>query len=181
MDTSKMSPDELLAFMDMLDKIKRISEPELPPRVNPESLVRQLEGQGEKRRLTQARAGVRKKQHWKEKKRKQRERMRPYMAMKYRSEKLPLRTKLAQEGDWWSYYVMEWKKRGYKIDISLEEWDEAVAPCLKVDSTPVLYRLNTAKPIALYNILIKNGEDKSVLFDGQEWLLNKLGATIPRG
>ena len=172
-----LTPDELLKMLEGLDKIKNW-EPEAEPveSVDTEQLARKLDAQGTKLAITKAKAGKRKKAHWKIKQRKQRERMRPYMARKYREELMPRRKKLAEDGMRWEYYVMEWKKRGLKIETNREEWEAEVADRIGKDNVPMIFRFNTAKPVRLDNLMIKDVDTKEVLFDGQEWMLKKLGA-----
>lgn len=162
-------------MLEGLERIRLMDVPDVLPSVDKERLVVQLDSKGAKTAMTQAKR-ARKKAHWKERKRKQRERMRPYMARKYREEQLPRRKKLAEDGMWWEYYVMEWRKRGLKIETSRDEWDSEVADKIGKDNVPIIFRFNTAKPVRLDNLMIKDADTKQVLFDGQEWLLRKLGA-----
>lgn len=167
-----VSPDDLVRMIRGLEAIKKL---ELPA-VQPDLLIDRLESQGTKAAMTKAKKPRRKRDHWKTKQRKQRERMRPYMAKKYREELMPRRKRLAEDGMWWEYYVMEWKKRGLKIEVSRDEWESEVAGCIGQENVPMIFRFNTAKPVRLENIIIKDVDTKQVLFDGQEWMLKKLGA-----
>lgn len=178
MDTTNLSPEEVLELIQGLERIKgiRLEQLEAPEPLPVARLKEQLESKAVKTAITLAARGGRRKAHWKERKRKQRERMRPYMAAKYRQETLPKRTRLAKEGDWWSYYLMEWKKRGYKIALTKDEWEQEAGHCIGPDNVPIVFRLNTSKPVALHNLLIKDSHTKAVLFDGQEWMLKKIGA-----
>lgn len=169
-----MSPEDLLRMLEGLEKIRAL--PDDLPAINPESLVSKLEQQSTKLALTKASKPRRQKQHWKIRQKKQRERMRPYMARKYREELMPRRKKLAEDGMWWEYYVMEWKKRSLKIEVSREEWEAEVAPRIGHEHVPIIFRFNTAKPVRLDNLMIKDTDTKEVLFDGQEWMLKKLVA-----
>lgn len=169
-----MTPEEMLRMLEGLDMI--MSLPDDLPEVEPAGLVRKMEQQSTKLALTKAAKGGRRKQHWKVRQKKQRERMRPYMAKKYREELMPRRKKLAEDGMWWDYYVMEWKKRCLKIEVTEEEWNTEVAPHILPEHVPIVFRFNTGKPIRLDNLMIKDTDTKTVLFDGQEWMLKKLGA-----
>ena len=100
--------------------------------------------------------------------------MREYMNRKYKALIAPRRKQLAAEGSWYEYYLMEWKKRGFKVEVTKEEWDQHVQPRIG-DRVPTLFRLNTAKPVALYNILVKDSGTKETIFDGTDWMLNQLG------
>lgn len=179
MDTRDLTPEEVVELLKGLEAINKIdmSNLEAPKPTSTARLVEAAESKGAKTAMTQAARGGRRKAHWKERKRKQRERMRPYMAEKYRRETLPKRTKMVEEGDWWAYYVMEWKKRGYKIELTKAEWEQEVAPTITAKNVPIIFRFNTAKPVALHNLMVKDADTKEVLFDGQEWMLKKIGAT----
>ena len=90
-------PEELVRMLRGLEAIKNLELPEVD-RVDPDRLVDKLESQGTKAAITRAKKPKRKRDHWKVKQRKQRERMRPYMARKYREELMPRRKKLAEDG-----------------------------------------------------------------------------------
>lgn len=179
--TKDLGPDELLEMLSLMEKLKtpaprvEVKEPVVEV-LSLDRLKGELDSVGGKGALTRAVRGGRRKAHWKERKRKQRERMRPYMAQKYKEATMPRRKRLAEEGKWWDYYLMEWKKRGYKVEATEEQWLEYVQPTFTEQSVPVVFRFNTAKPIRLENLMIRDTETKTVLFDGQDWMLRQLGA-----
>lgn len=182
MDTSNMSPEEVRKFLALLAKLDRMKEavPEeapLPEGPTTEQIVAQLERKGTKDAMTRAARPKRKRDHWKVKKRKQRERMRPYMARRYHELIKPRRAKAADEKDWYEVYRMEWKKRGHKVELPRGVWDERVGPRIG-DRVPVIFRLDTRKPVSAYNILVKDSETKEVLYDGHEEQLRDLGALL---
>ena len=145
--SDELSSDDLLRMLAIMDAARRevvVAVPEIP-KVDTEREVRILETKGGKTALTQAKKPRRNRDHWKVKQRKKRERMRPYMARKYREELMPRRKKLAEDGMWWEYYVMEWKKRSLKIEVSREEWESEVAPCIKHEHVPIIFRFNTGR------------------------------------
>ena len=175
--TKDLGPDELLEMLKLMDKLKT---PQSPPveAVSVEQLGRELDSQGGKAAITRAVRGRRKKAHWKEKKRKKRERMRPYMAQRYREQVMPKRKKLAQEGAWWEVYETEWKKRGHKIELTEAEWEAHISPSIPAEAVPIVFRFNTDRPIRLDNLMVKDVETKAVLFDGHDWKLRQLGAAV---
>lgn len=174
-DMSGMTAEEAVQVMKVLGKISQIKT-EAEKRKS-QALINELSSVGGKQKLTKATAPKkpgRPKKHWKHKKRVHRTYMREYMNRKYKALIAPRRKQLAAEGSWYEYYLMEWKKRGFKVEVTKEEWDQHVQPRIG-DRVPTLFRLNTAKPVALYNILVKDSGTKETIFDGTDWMLNQLG------
>jgi len=174
-DMSGMTAEEAIQVMKVLGKISQIKT-EAEKRKS-QALINELSSVGGKQKLTKATAPKkpgRPKKHWKHKKRVHRTYMREYMNRKYKALIAPKRKQLAAEGSWYEYYMMEWKKRGFKVEVTMEEWEEHVQPRIG-DKVPTLFRLNTSKPVALYNILVKDSGTKETIFDGTDWMLNQLG------
>jgi hypothetical protein len=177
-----MSPEEVRRFLLLMEKLRKMEVreeveemPPLPEEPTTEKLVEQLERKGTKDALTRASRPRRKRDHWKTKRRKHREYMQPYMAKRYRELIKPRRAKAASEGDWYEVYLMEWKKRGHKVELPRGVWDERVGPRIG-DRVPVIFRLDTRKPVSAYNILVRDSETKEILYDGHEEQLRDLGA-----
>lgn len=200
LDWKAFSPDDVVKLLRLSELVANTSqeaprEPsetdkgEEPVTVEPglgtavdARILSRMESQGTKRRITVAKKGGQKKTHWKAKKRKKRIYQRWYMNRVYKEKTAPVRTKLAEEGDWYRLYRMEWTKRGFKVEVSEEEWNSVVDPILNPPEgekvVPVVYRLNTTKPVALGNILIRNSDTKAIVFDGHDWQLRRLGVLV---
>lgn len=183
-DLSEASVEDIALLMKVMAKMKDKQPVELQKQpeataevAKMESLVRQLTSVGGKQKLTKATAPKkpgRPKKHWKAKKKRIREYKREYMNRRYKMLIGPRRKKLAADGSWYEYYLGEWKKRGFQVELPQAEWDEVVRPLIG-DRIPTVVRLNTGKPVALYNLIIKDSETKETIFDGTDWMLNKLG------
>lgn len=190
---AELSPDEAVAMLALQRKLEGLDlerlEKERQERETPrEKLLREIESQGAKKRMTQAkkRKPGRPKVHWKTKKRKHREFMRKYMAERYHEVAKPRRKEQARQAlvdnDWYSYLMIYWKSNARKkIVLSKDEWDRCVAPRIGEEHRPIVFRYDTAKPVSLYNIVVKDSDTRRVLFDGAEQRLRDIGAACEDG
>lgn len=184
-----LTPDEVVRFMEIqrllqgldLDALEKERKARETPR---ERVLARLGMQASKKQMTQIkkRKPGRPKLHWKQKKRKHREYMRKYMAERYHEVAKPRRAaarKACLEGnDWYGYLMIGWRHHQKKVELTKEEWDRAIARRIG-ESIPVVLRYNANEPISLYNILVKDSDTRSVLFDGKEQALIDGGYVVP--
>lgn len=183
MDTSKMTPEETIRWLQLQEVLNRIDLDKVIPAEVPatprEKLIRDLETQSAKAAITKIKKhGKRRKMHWKMKKRKQRERMRPYMAERYKKVLLPQRRRFVEDRNWYGYYVMEWKKRATRFELTEEQWNEKVGPRIPEDRVPSVFRIDTSKPVSLANIVVRDSESRTVFYDGTDEQLRELGVGV---
>jgi hypothetical protein len=82
---------------------------------------------------------------------------------------------LEEKGGW--YYVCRetWSKKGRTVELTEEEWNEEVEPGIGREHVPVVFLVDREKPVSLGNILVRDSDSRSVLFDGTEWSMRKMG------
>lgn len=168
------TPEQLVKLLRVMEAEKRrASMPEVVP-TEREKLIRMMETKSTKDALAKARRPRRKRKHWKTKLKVHRDYMRPYMAARYRNVVVPMMKREIEEGDWYSYYTRRWKKRGWKFGMTREEWEGNIE--VPEGRVPVVWRLDTKKPISLDNVLVKDRETGVVFFDGHDYALRRIGA-----
>lgn len=173
---TEMTPEQIVRILKVMEAEKiRANLPEVIP-TEREKLLRMMETKSTKDALAKARKPKRKKGHWKTRLKKNREYMRPYMAARYRNVIVPMMRKELEAGDWYSYYVRRWKKRGQKFSMTRQEWEENVK--VPDGQVPTVWRLDTKKPICLESILVKDRQTGIVYFDGHEYALRRMGAVL---
>jgi hypothetical protein len=74
---------------------------------------------------------------------------------------------------WYRYLTAGWRKHKQEYRLTQEEFMEQIYPRLN-GRVPVFYRYSLKKPISLDNCYVL-GEDRSVLWDGAEYKLERLG------
>lgn len=82
---------------------------------------------------------------------------------------------LEEKGGW--YYVCRetWSKKGREVELTEEEWNREVEPGIGRENVPVVFLVDRGKPVSLGNILVRDSDSRSILFDGTEYLMRKLG------
>lgn len=84
----------------------------------------------------------------------------------------------ALEGNHYPYYNKRWKEKKRGFTFSEEEWNQWVQPAIPSGAVIELRRYDTSLPTSLDNLIVYNGSDGSVLFDGKDWKLKQLGAIL---
>lgn len=111
-------------------------------------------------------------QHWRTRKKYLKEYHKRVRAPKNRAKRLAA----LRESGWYGYMVIGWKKRRIPIEVTLEEWEEAVGTMENV--VPYVERLDTSKGISLRNIVIRDADTGVVVFDGAEYVLRTDGLIL---
>ena len=116
-------------------------------------------------------------QHWSAKRKRARE---YHRLIGYPRQLRNMAIKIGQEG-WYDTMLRGWKRMGWDVQISLEEWNLHVEPVLKEKKAiPFTERYYSKNPtIKLENILIYGRAERTRLsvpvFDGAEWSLRQNG------
>jgi hypothetical protein len=61
------------------------------------------------------------------------------------------------------------------VELTEEEWNREVEPRIGRENVPVVFLVDREKPVSLGNILVRDSDSRSLLFDGTEYLMRKLG------
>lgn len=187
-EVSDLKPDELKRLLETMAKVTSIDldllEAARNARLSPrEKVLRDLESQGTKGRMTKIkkRGPGRPKVHWKARKRKHRESRRKWEREHYREVGRPRRlAKMGDalgSGDWFSYCQVSWKSNAQKVEMTKAQWDEKIAPHVG-DRRPVVFRYDKEGTISLYNVLVKDSDTREVLYDGQEQKMKDEGFAL---
>lgn len=119
--------------------------------------------------LTRLRPKRKQRQHWKTKRRLQRE----YHANIRKPRNAVAKAELLRQGGWFALLKKGWDKAGVPVEVTAEEWNEAVGSL--VDYVPVVGRYDTSLGVRLDNVIVRSRDSGEVLFDGKEWLLRSSG------
>lgn len=111
----------------------------------------------------------RKKQHWRAKRRYWRE----YHQTVRKPAQRKRRAVLLEEGGWYGILHELWTRAGHSIEVTREEWEEAVGTL--DDVYPMVTRYDRSVGIRLDNVLVRDRDTLKVVFDGKEHLLRKQG------
>ena len=173
----KMTTEELLEASEILQRIMGIDlnkvELERYEALRPvDKLIEDLKQDKALQRGPKAKGlpRVRKKVHWRTKRRRNRE----YYHAKTKWKNLEKRAESLKTGEgWYAHVILKWDQRGIP-HFTLEEWLEVIYPLLE-GRVPYFTRYDTGKGYVLDNILVREDKTGDVVFDGKEWLLKKLG------
>lgn len=175
-DTHKMSPEELVQLNEILGKINKNVESELPkdiPQVRTvDDMVEDLKKSVAVTRRVKG-AQRPKKMHWRTKRRKYRE----YYQKTGKHKRIIKRGELLSEGaeGWWKHIRGHWYQKSVPVEMTKEEWTDIVWPALK-GRIPVIRRYNQNGPISVENIyIVESGTRNNILFDGKEYVLRSQG------
>lgn len=109
------------------------------------------------------------KKHWKAKRRYWRE----YHQTVRKPAQRKRRAVLLEEGGWYGILHELWTRAELDIEVTREEWEEAVGTL--DDVYPMVTRYDRSVGIRLDNVLVRDRDTLQVVFDGKEHLLRKHG------
>ena len=118
--------------------------------------------------------------HWSAKRKRAREYSK-YVAYPRQMRNMAL--KIGQEG-WYDTMLRGWKRLGFDVQLTKEEWNEHVEPILRAaKAVPFTERYYSWNPVVrLDNILIYGRAEKTrhskPIFDGAEWKMKALGYIV---
>ena len=174
----KPSTDEILEASKLLEKIMGIDldklEVERVEQLRPvDRLIEDLKND-KKLRRGPGNKGLpkrpRKKVHWREKRRRER----AYYHAKTKPKKLERKIEMLKTGEgWWTWITRKWRGDGIEC-FSKEEWMEHVWPHVE-GRVPYVTRYDTGKGYTLENVLVREDQTGTVLFDGTEHKMRRLG------
>lgn len=168
--------DEIEGLMEVLGKINQIDlgkiEIEKEAKLTPqEKMIRDLKANRHIKRMLKGKGRYKANLHWKTKAARNR---------KYWNEigNPRRRARIAEtlntgEG-WYKYLVDRWRIHRTEVRLTQDEWLSEIYPLLE-GRVPIFRRYDTRKPVALDNVLVRDQDTGSVIFDGAEYRLRKLG------
>ena len=178
MSKEKLSPEDALAFNEMMQQLDRIDLTVYAKEMEEgksgrEKLVETLRANRQVARGMKGRGHVKKKLSWQAKKAK-RKRYNEMVGEPRRKAKL---AEELEKGGWYPYLMHSWKKNKMPVKITQGEWDEHISPLIG-GSIPVVRRYDTKKPVTLYNCIVYDSNTRAVLYDGAETKLRELGCIL---
>jgi hypothetical protein len=166
--------ERVLSIINGIDLDKAIEQKQAQMLPMDRALAR-LNNGGQLVRRAKAKKAKRKKLHWRTKEaRKRAENQQYYVRRGKDNRRKALAEKLTSAEGWWEHVSGSWKRKGLKVEVTGEEWKEAVWPVVE-GRLFITYRYNCKEPMSLKNMIVKDTEDGAVLFDGKEHELKKLG------
>jgi hypothetical protein len=156
--------------LDTLAKVNRINLVEVEQAAEAAKTVQQkfIEELEKGKPLNRAKP-KRKKLHWK----KRVKYLREYHQNVRRPRNAVAKGELLRKEGWYALLKQGWDKAGTPVEVSKEEWDEAVGALL--DCVPVVGRYDTSIGIRLDNVVIRDRDTLKVVFDGKEWDMKRRG------
>lgn len=109
------------------------------------------------------------KKHWKAKRRYWRE----YHQTVRKPAQRKRRAVLLEEGGWYGILHELWERAKLDIEVTREEWEEAVGTL--DDVYPMVTRYDRSVGIRLDNVLVRDRDTLAVVFDGKEYALKAAG------
>ncbi len=170
-----VDPEGLQELLELLDSVSKIDlSVEVPEQQPNDKLIEALRSNRTIRRGVKGKGLKLKKLHWKTKA----SRRKNYLhTIHYPRMKARLAEQLTTGEGWYSYLVTGWKRHKQDYRLTREEFLQHIYPRLN-GRVPVFYRYSLKKPISLENVYVL-GEDRSVLWDGAEYRLIRLGYCLP--
>lgn len=177
-NTKGLPVEEVLAMQALAERLSEINLDKIIERKlnkKPEmSKAKEAKLEGKIKRTLKPKKPGRPKVHWKtkEKRRKQ------YRIEVAQPRRWARESKQWETGEgWYAYMSKQWRQNKYKVELTLEEWLLHCYPKVKGRMFSI-QRYIKHEPIRLDNILVLATEDRSVLFDGKEFTLEKIGACL---
>jgi hypothetical protein len=174
--------EDVGGLLDLIAKLQQIDIKQLDyereAAVTPlDKLIRDLETDKKlTSRVIKGKTGVgrtpKKKRHWTQKRKQQREYYANVVRQKVRGKRAEaLRT---VEG-WYEHSLWLWGRRKIPVKLSFEEYRDVIYPLFaETGKLPVMKRYRTDRAVTLCNLLVFS-TDRELLFDGQEHRMKELG------
>lgn len=159
----------LQSVLDTLAKVNQIDLGKVAEAAEKAKSVQEKHIEQLAKGIAVSRVKPKRKQHWKKRKRLQRE----YHTNVRKPRKAVAKAELLKREGWFALLAQGWAKAGVPVEVTKEEWDEAVGALL--DCVPVVGRYDTSVPIRLDNVVIRDRDTLKVVFDGKEWFLRNSG------
>lgn len=153
----------LLAKIDQIDLTKLEKELEEKKTKKQKAIEEMAEGTFKLKPKKKA------KKHWRAKRRYWRE----YHQTVRKPAQRKRRAVLLEEGGWYGILHELWERAKLDIEVTREEWEEAVGTL--DDVYPMVTRYDRSVGIRLDNVLVRDRDTLKVVFDGKEHLLRKQG------
>ena len=183
-----LSPEDILAIQEVWEKLKGIdlekaAEERLAKLTPVERMIEALnEKHGDMRKLRKDLNKKKRATHWRTKRKRKRAKENRYYHSTLKAKRsLERAEQLKTPEGWWKHLnKVSWKPMKAKVTMTYEEFlEHFYEPYIGKGRLVIFYRYDKQGPISLGNVLVRDNENREVLFDGKEYLLQQAGYVLP--